>query len=311
MYHAYDTRDEELVSYALNALKKLNQTHVGFSNFAKLDKETKYTHLIDHIIHFRIKRIINRIKIRYNIRRLPRDIIVRKSKKEYIFFNDDRVAIYTVLFGNYDHIAEPLFVPNNCDYYVVTDSSISETSAWKKFDYSYYNNKIENLTNTEKNRFFKIHPELLFPDYKYSIYVDSNITICNDLTAMVNQMSGQVMGFHSHRERDCVYSEAKAANMLGKLSKNSMKKYISYLKSIDMPKHYGLLECNVIAREHNDERCIEIMNQWWELYMSGTSKRDQLSLPIVLRNNGIKPAQVSCLGEDVYDNPLIKIFAHT
>lgn len=76
-----------------------------------------------------------------------------------------------------------------------------------------------------------------------------------------------------------------------------------------MPKNYGLLQCNIIVREHNNPLCIKIMEEWWQEFQK-YSKRDQISLPHVLYMNNVKVEQVGILGNNVYMNPSFRILLH-
>ena len=205
---------------------------------------------------------------------------------------------------------EPVFVPDNCDYYIVSDQKDSlNLNQWKLIDADMFLPG-NSLSNAEKNRYFKMHPHILFPNYKYSIYLDSNIIPVNDLTPFVNMIDKHGMAFHAHRSRDCVYSEAKAVEMVDKLSKSEYREYLAYLEEIKMIKHYGLPECNIIAREHNNEECIQIMEEWWKCFSSSKIKRDQLWLPLVLKNHSINVNDITVLGNNVYKQPLVRIEFH-
>lgn len=62
--------------------------------------------------------------------------------------------------------------------------------------------------------------------------------------------------------------------------------------------HYGLPEMPVIAMEHQNPRCIKIMEDWWEEFDSG-AQRDQLSFMYVMWKNGMKLTDITSLGENV------------
>ena len=46
---------------------------------------------------------------------------IEKSCVKENYFSSERIAIYTCITGGYDSVIEPLFIPDNCDYYLVTD----------------------------------------------------------------------------------------------------------------------------------------------------------------------------------------------
>lgn len=208
------------------------------------------------------------------------------------YFSNDRIAVYSVLFGDYDFLREPVFIPDNCDFYIITDQEVPDKSTWKKVDISEYDSLISDLTNKEKNLYFRSHPHLLFKNYEYSVYMDTNVMPITDLTELVNEIGNCGMGFFRHPERDCIYDECSACIFYGIISRESGDKHIEYLESNKMPRHYGLLETGIIARKHHLDSCKKVMEEWWNEFMH-SPRRDQLSLTFVLFNNIISVDEVA------------------
>ena len=77
----------------------------------------------------------------------------------------------------------------------------------------------------------------------------------------------------------------------------------------NMPKNYGLLECNVIVREHMCKECQQLMHEWWELFRTSV-KRDQLLLPYVLYENKVEIREVGTLGIGTSYNPSFRVLPH-
>ena len=175
------------------------------------------------------------------------------------YFSKHRLAIYTVVFGSYDTVKEPVFIPDNCDYYIVTDQIVPEDSIWKKIDISKFDLILKRFTNKEKNCFFKLHPDLLFKDYEYSIYLDGNIMPVTDLTEYVNYLGDCGIGMFRHPSRQCIYDECKACMYFGMISSEQGEKHIQYLETNHMPSDYGLLEACIIARKHHSDICKKVM----------------------------------------------------
>ncbi len=232
-----------------------------------------------------------------------------KAKPTANYFSHDRIAVYTVIFGKYDKLLEPFCVPDNIDYYLVTDQEIDlSNSKWKARNISTFQEKLSKLSNAEKNRFFKMHPHLLFPEYTYTIYLDGNVQPVSDLTEFINKISDCGISAHRHSIRDCVFEEAKVAAAIGKDSKSNLERHAKHMEENGLPKHYGMLECNVLARKKGSP-CNEIMEIWWKEFCSH-SKRDQLSLPYVLYKFNIPISDVATLGPNVYENPAIRVYTH-
>ncbi len=77
-----------------------------------------------------------------------------------------KVAIYTCIIGDYDNLLEPIYSNKFMDFYIVTDRIRKQNSQWKEI----YSKDFEcmygrNLDNQRINRFFKLHPYVLFPEY--------------------------------------------------------------------------------------------------------------------------------------------------
>ena len=200
-------------------------------------------------------------------------------------------------------------MPDNVDYWLISDQDIDLSgSTWKKYDFSMFSDELKNLNNAGKNRFFKMNPHIVFPDYKYSLYIDGNIQIISDVTEYVYHLGESGIAMHMHSSRDCVYEEANAVLQAKKETRENIERHVKYLRETGFPEHYGLLECNVIMR-NNSEKCKEVMSDWWTEYQT-RSKRDQLSFPYVLYKNNIPVEDVGTLGENVYQNPSFRIVTH-
>lgn len=234
---------------------------------------------------------------------------VRRPFQAEDYFSDERIAVYTSVFGKYDRIQEPLFKADNIDYFIVTDQEVPENSMWKKIPHKTAAFD-ERLSNAEKSRYFKMKPEVLFENYKYSIYVDGNIKIISDLTPYTKLLGDTGIGFHAHSQRNCSYKELEAIKMAYKAKKEDADSYAAFLKEHRFPKDYGLLECGVIVREHNNPICKKVMDEWWLQFMNKI-KRDQVSLPFILFNNHISVEQVAVLGQNIFENYSFRIDRHS
>ena len=233
-----------------------------------------------------------------------------KNRRSFVaddYFIHDKVAVYTCVFGKYDSLQEPLIKPDNIDYYIITDQPVPANSLWKPIPWESYCS--DKLSFAEKNRYFKMHPECVFSKYKYSIYIDGNVKVISDLSPYVKLLGKEGMGFHYHNQRQCAYDELEAIKLAYKVRKEDADKYRTFLEKKGLPKKYGLLECNVIVRDHNNPICKKVMEAWWEQFRRQI-KRDQVSLPYVLFSNGIKVDSVAVLGENVYSNYSFRIAKH-
>ncbi len=265
-------------------------------------KEFKFNTIFKDLKHWKIGL---KTRIKYKDKNSKSNLSDNNIVSNY--FSNERIAIYTCIFGAYDKIIEPYFIPNNCDFYIFTDQKVRKNSCWKQMPLP---KKIEKMSNIEKNRYIKMFPNEIFSDYKYSIYVDGNVQIISDLTEYVNKINSKIgLGIHKHHLRDCVYEEIVAVCKSGRISKKEAKNHKKYLEKCRMPKKYGLLQCNIIVRENNNKICLKIMKEWWNEFLL-FSKRDQISLPHVLYENNISIDEVATLGNNVYKNPSFRVVSH-
>jgi hypothetical protein len=178
---------------------------------------------------------------------------------------------------------------------------VPSTSIWKKisiesFDY------ISNLNEYQKAKYCKMFPHILFPEYDYSIWVDGNIVIIADLYPLADRLCRLFIGMFGHPSRSCIYSEAEYIKYTGIANFELVSKQIDKYRKEGFPENYGIREAGVIVRKHHDEKCVLLMEQWWEEVNMHTM-RDQLSLPYLLWKQGYKMGIIKLLGNTLRNNP--------
>ena len=77
-----------------------------------------------------------------------------------------KIACYTALVGDYDNLLNPVYITDEWDYICFTDQKISG-SKWKIRPLQHIIAKDPIRTN----RWHKLNPHILFPEYDYSIYI--------------------------------------------------------------------------------------------------------------------------------------------
>lgn len=215
------------------------------------------------------------------------------------YFRNGRIAVYTALFGNYDHMLQPMIRPDNIDYFILTDREFSDGGAWQYLDPARFVPAEFRRDPILCNRWCKMHPHLLFPEYDVSLYLDSNLLVVSDLTPLVTALDHFPVAMFRHWKRDCVYREVQACLDARRDTRENLKRHEERLRDQKIPEGWGLLEAPVIARQHHEARCISLMEHWWDNFLSG-SRRDQLSLIETLWQQGIEPEQIGTLGPNLY-----------
>lgn len=228
---------------------------------------------------------------------------------DFEYLKDKKIAVYTVIFGKYDGLLDPLYITPNCDYYVITNQEFSNLQVWNRYNINTFRDRICNMTNQEQARFFKTHPHLLFQEYEYSIFVDGNVQIVADMRPIVAKLKANFIGIHQQPGRDCIYQEAEAVIALGKANRDAVYKQVNQYRREGFPEHFGLFQTNVLVRNHNNDKCVDLMEKWWS-EMEMHTKRDQLSLTYSLWKLGLCINDVSVLGANTALNPRFFVHKH-
>lgn len=224
-----------------------------------------------------------------------------------------KIVVYTCILGKYDIVKEPFFDNSLYDFVLITDSEKNEDSCWKTVNISDLNDVIpSNLDNTSLNRWIKMHPHKLFPEYEYSIYVDGNVNLVTDMVPIVlaQKKEKKFFGIHLHSCRKFIISEGRALLKYKKYAhKNILNQQIDKYYREGFDNSVYLLEATILVREHNNCKCIKVMEDWWQEFIGGVP-RDQISLPYILWKNGIKMEDIHILGNNEYQNPRFYINKH-
>ena len=220
---------------------------------------------------------------------------------------NERIAIYTSVFGDYDSLCLPRVFPENIDYYYISEKRVLENS---KVHWINADSVLPKWVNSDikKNRYLKMHPHIVFPEYKYSVYVDGNIEIVGDVSNCFKK-SKTGISLYEHFNRDCLYYEGLQVVNFKRVCVDDVYNQLCRYLQEGMPLHYGLTEMALIAREHNNPVCREIMELWWKEFNRG-AQRDQLSFMYSLWKLGYNYDDISILGKDFRKSPYLRYFNH-
>lgn len=211
---------------------------------------------------------------------------------EYLKYKKTRKAkgvLYTCTTNDYDDIYEIKtykYIDKDWDYVFFTDNEehikLGQIGIWEVRPLQY-----TELDNTRNNRWHKLNPHILFPDYEQSIYIDANIVILTD--HLFKQIEKKNLSFilPKHFKNKCIYQEYKDVLKLELDKKDLINKELDLIKQAGMPKNYGFCENNILYRKHNDDIIRKIDEEWWYM-VKNYAKRDQLSLCYLLWKYGFK-----------------------
>ena len=217
------------------------------------------------------------------------------------------IAVYTALYGDYDDIKPIKTLNPFCDYYIFTDQKLPDNTKWVKKEFSFPNGI---NTNVLKNRYLKMHPHLLFSDYKYAIYVDAVFSIELDIFRLLARMGEKKIGIFRHYSGiSCLYLEAERLKRIGKADPDEIDIMMKRYNMEGFPHNFGFYECGIIIQKMNDNDNVLIMNKWWTEFVENV-KRDQWSFMYSLWRCGYDDSYVASLGATFWDEPTVKGTIH-
>lgn len=289
-------------------IEKLNLDYLNLINSKEYKSGKNLYKLKDKSLLWLQKKIVNNYKIKK---------LNKKTNMNNEYYSPDisipqdiKIVVYTCITGNYDTLKDPFIINKNIDYIAFSDDlQLSQNTKWKIYNIP---DNIKNMDNILINRYIKMHPHILFPNYDYSIYLDGNVEIISDLSNLIsatyNMKSGIAM--HRHQLRDCIYDEVKACKILKKGNYKKMDKQITKYKIEGFPKKFGMLEATVIVSNLKNINTAKIMEKWWKEFKNSESMRDQIALHYVIWKLGYTLDDFGNLGNNVYMNPKFRIKIH-
>lgn len=176
-------------------------------------------------------------------------------------------VIYTSIVGDFDNLIQPPVFDKDFDYICFVKKgqlNKDRIGIWTIREIPFINND-----NRMISRYPKLQPHKLLAEYEYSLWVDGNVSIKDDMIYKIikNKIKDNIKySGLNHWGRDCVYDEAAGIANLNKESFFNLVRTVIFLKKQNFPKHYGLYENNVILRKHNDSNIINFDNLWWRLF---------------------------------------------
>lgn len=243
-----------------------------------------------------------------NVRERMNDYnVFQPTEKKY---PDVKFVVYTVSTGRYDEIKEPIYTDEKIDYFIFTDQAVPAGSIWKKVAIPDWLKS--GMNSLAQARYLKTHPHEFFQEYDYSMFIDGNVRISCDIMPLLYSMlaKDKIMAIHKHQVRNCVYDEAKAIYAAGKASIHELRAQVNHFRTCGFPANFGLFETNIVIRKHNVEKCVNVMNTWWE-EMEKYTKRDQMSFTYALWRNGENAETVFSLGNNSRLNPYFIVSSHS
>lgn len=287
--HSYNKkyRDKALVRkliktkrYKLAYQTKINGLKRKLNNLFKIGKPTKQKHIT------------------------YKEINVKKTGK---------IIVYTCILNDYDTLYSPLIETENATYVVFSDDT-KITKGIDLWEYKPIPDKIKkkcNNNNTLINRYIKMHPHELFPDYDLALYIDGCLRVMSDITSLLDSINDTTgLAMHLHPKRIDIYEEAKACLKLSLGNKQAIKQLINKYNQEGFPHNFGLFEAGIIAIDLKNPNSQFIMDNWWLNLAASKTERDQLVFTYVLWKLNYKASDVGILGDNLNNNSKFRRVVH-
>lgn len=193
-----------------------------------------------------------------------------------------QTVVYTAIFGGYDPLRPLLPHVADCETQFVcfTDDSRLSAPGWETITLP-MSDPIEPPWRTAKRVKILGHERLW--DFSQSVWLDGSIAILKP-PQEIFQLFSQELGLFWH-SRGCVYREAAACISRRKDHPDRIRRQIERYRDQGHPARWGLWMGGFLFRRHS-QAILEFNQRWWD-EVAGSSCRDQLSLPYVLRTSTI------------------------
>lgn len=226
---------------------------------------------------------------------------------------NEKVAVYTCIVGGYDELIQPSIKDSQCDYYCLGLERPKELGIYQWINIADQIPANLNGDYTRINRYCKVHPHLFFSQYQYSIYIDGNISVHTKLSHLAQNIGRIGIASYGMPSADDVYEHATSLFLRSGLGEEDARERISkqmqrYVEE-GFPRYFGFTENSVMVREHNNEKCIRIMETWWDEILNN-SRRDQLSFMYAVWKNGFIPQDIGYIADTWREGPEFSVNEH-
>lgn len=217
------------------------------------------------------------------------------------------VAIYSALAGHYDNIQQPKVIDERFDYVLFSNEIEAEkVGVWQIRKIDYYNQDTTRIC-----RYVKTHPEELLPEYKLSVWMDSNIQICDSYIydRVLELYKAEELISSMWHPTGCIYQEAYNVMDWHMEHEEVAVKWCHHIRQEGYPRYNGLCETNVLYRVHSDRKISTFDTEWWRC-IDANSRRDQLSYNYVLWKQSLPCHYLMGVGVNVRNSEHFSICLH-
>lgn len=195
-------------------------------------------------------------------------------------------TVYTCLFGEYERLSEqPVAASSAIPFRALCDAEQGSAS-WAVERVA----RVRGDDPARSSRHPKILPYDYLPGVEASLYIDNSVRLLQDPTPLFERFlaSGADIALNRHTLHGALWQEFVAVQ---RLSYEDPKVLASLLENLardrpellDAPVWWG----GMILRRHDRPQVEAAMRDWWD-HVLLLSRRDQLTLPMVLSDHGLR-----------------------
>ncbi len=216
-----------------------------------------------------------------------------------------KIAVYTAIAGGYDTLKLPEVLDPSIDYIIFTDTPMENFGVFTVRPMPYFHED-----STRQARFVKTHPQQLLGDYDIAIWIDANVIITGNISALVKKFvnSKKPIGAIPHPLRNSIYEEGEECIKRNKDEAACIKTQLEHYKNIGFDCH-DLIESNLMMFDLRHKKIPDFFTTWWA-EIDQYSRRDQLSLNYSMKANDLSWYKLMNRPHNLRSHPLFALLPH-
>lgn len=209
------------------------------------------------------------------------------------------VTILSAVFGGYDRPRPPVEQTVDTRWVLVTDGV--DANGWEEMFCP------PSPHPRRQAKYPKMRP-WEFTDTDVVIWIDASVQVTSPefvRMCLANLPLGRIAAW-KHPARDCIYTELGHSLGMPKYKGEPMtEQCVEYATVNAHPMHWGLWAAGILVWDRSDTT--ELLGKRWLDEVDRWSTQDQLSLPVVCRELGIRPAE---LPQNLLANDWCRVWPH-
>jgi hypothetical protein len=212
-------------------------------------------------------------------------------------------ACYTAVFGGYD-LLKPFPIDAGMPAVCFTDDSALECSGWT---IRVVEPRHEHPRMSAK--YFKLMGHVEMSEFDQTLWIDGSLRIDTPTfpEEALSYLECGDLALFFHPDRACIYTEAEVSAGMLKYQDQAVHDQVAHYREKGHPGNAGLYAGAVIARNQRSSEIAELNERWWAENLRWTYE-DQLSLPPVLSELGIRP---TIFAQNLWHNRWFHFTPHT